>query len=257
MVERLDNVTVYVGRNTEDISRLIEEKINSGELHIKEEYINKYGSPEKALEKIKKDTEHKAGIQYPSIKEPAIFLVEYDVYSMKSTTVHECAHLIDISDERYEDAGIVPRAGIQYDRELDTVAEIYAHAMEFRKAFNIDPNKVFTESDIRSFRARLREDSQRSSPTLSSEQKRALELLMDRYPSDEQISSLLNTMAQAEPENRIDRDDVSADMHLTAEMSRRRIEKVASANKTTNEEPPAREQQTNPFVINRNDNQYS
>ncbi len=208
-MSRIKDLKVIV---TDDLFKSVEDALNSGQFHLKEEVIREFGSKEDALlafafvnEGKKRDstsTDMLARSVSSYIEEPVIFLnvgkfeekkKEGYAPSLSSVVAHEVTHTLNLNlseamtKEVFQD---YLREGVAFDPYLDNEKEIYARVMQFRKDFNLDPNKEYDVDEV----ARLRQKAQKDGNDGGY-------ILFDRY-EDAQISGWLNFTSQTNTDTR-------------------------------------------------------
>ena len=213
-MSRIKDLKVIV---TDDLYQSAEDALNSSQFHLKEEVIREFGSKEDALlafafvnEGKKRDSasaDMLARSVSSYIEEPVVFLnvgkfeekkKEGYAPTLSSVVAHEVTHTLNLNlseamtKEVFQD---YLKEGVVFDPYLDNEKEIYEQVMQFRKDFNLDPNKEYDVDDV----AHLRQKAQKDG-------KDGRYILFDRY-EDAQISGWLNFTSQTNTDIRSKEDN--------------------------------------------------
>ncbi len=208
VMSRAENVQVIVA---DDMYTALEQALERGDLHFKDEILLLCGGKEMALEAFKKANQKKrenaadgdmviGGISVSRyIDEPVIVfnqavLPGLSPEEIESLVVHEMTHVVEAKTSEMMSQAIHGDYGNLYDEYADNPKEMYARLMQLRHHFNLAPDHECTEEDV----ARMREEcaKRREEFAKKNEQDAAVPeyvdfMMFDRY-SDTEILLLLN-----------------------------------------------------------------
>lgn len=117
------------------------------------------------------------GLNIPDYRQ-TIYVLDPFTGIKKETLIHERSHNIPWFVKRKINDNLFLNDGIDHDSYFDNPKEIYSRLNEFRFKNNINPNKIYTEDDIKAFR----------------ESGALKQFYLDRY-DDATIDYLLNNVA--------------------------------------------------------------
>ena len=117
------------------------------------------------------------GLNIPDYRQ-TIYVLDPFTGIKKETLIHERSHNIPWFVKRNIKDNLFLNDGIDHDSYFDTPKEIYSRLNEFRFKNNLNPNKIYTEDDIKAFR----------------ESGALKQFYLDRY-DDATIDYLLNNVA--------------------------------------------------------------
>ena len=117
------------------------------------------------------------GLNIPDYRQ-TIYVLDPFTGIKKETLIHERSHNIPWFVKRKIKDNLFLNDGIDHDSYFDTPKEIYSRLNEFRFKNNLNPNKIYTEDDIKAFR----------------ESGALKQFYLDRY-NDATIDYLLNDVA--------------------------------------------------------------
>ena len=117
------------------------------------------------------------GLNIPDYRQ-TIYVLDPFTGIKKETLIHERSHNIPWFVKRNIKDNLFLNDGIDHDSYFDTPKEVYSRLNEFRFKNNLNPNKIYTEDDIRAFR----------------ESGALKQFYLDRY-DDATIDYLLNNVA--------------------------------------------------------------
>ena len=91
------------------------------------------------------------GLNIPDYRQ-TIYVLDPFTGIKKETLIHERSHNIPWFVKRKIKDNLFLNDGIDHDSYFDTPKEIYSRLNEFRFKNNLNPNKIYTEDDIKAFR---------------------------------------------------------------------------------------------------------
>ena len=91
------------------------------------------------------------GLNIPDYRQ-TIYVLDPFTGIKKETLIHERSHNIPWFVKRNIKDNLFLNDGIDHDSYFDTPKEIYSRLNEFRFKNNLNPNKIYTEDDIKAFR---------------------------------------------------------------------------------------------------------
>ena len=91
------------------------------------------------------------GLNIPDYRQ-TIYVLDPFTGIKKETLIHERSHNIPWFVKRKIKDNLFLNDGIEHDSYFDTPKEIYSRLNEFRFKNNLNPNKIYTEDDIKAFR---------------------------------------------------------------------------------------------------------
>lgn len=295
----LDNAIICTGKDAQDLENLVREEVAAGNLHFTEDYLNKFnGDVNKAAESFSMESNNGTlmGVRCNYIQEPIVFITNAAIENnlLSSVVAHECTHLLENTEsERAAKMGVIKHGKLaNYDVfYLDAGVEVYARAMQFRKAYNLDPNKVYTVEDIAKIRENHTNEKKETRKKVSQPKKKtfsSMEALLqsikadipeglqdrndldgnflNRY-TDEQIMHILNDTAaifnnSSNEPALYDYDALRHDMKADYALNEAKFRTSSAMRKTTvstqtqEQTPPSVQTELSPEMITRINNNY-
>lgn len=287
VMSRAQNVQVMVA---DDMYASLEQALERGELHFRDEILLMCGSQEMALEALKKANQSKresaiangqvlGGINVSRyVEEPVIVLNQKVMESLgpeeiKSVMVHETTHAAGATTSEQMLAMIHGDLGSSFDAYADSPREMYARLMQLRQHFGLAPDKECSEEDV----SRMREACEKRHNDFikeNGEDKEVPEyidfMMFDRY-SEQEIQLLLNYTADnalpGQERMEIDRTLLAGDLRRDVALSQakeRAFDRATAAISSPERPMQANKDNEHPtvevdarFLLRLNDRQYS
>lgn len=292
--DKLNNLNIFVGKGAYDFEEYIKEGLISGKIHLTEKYLKRYNNDiEEAIKHLNFDTNGELyGVRYKFIKEPMIFITQKALNKniTSSIVAHECTHLLELFDQEAVAEETIHNdtyySKDRYSMYLDSREEVYARTMQFRKAFNLDPNKKYTVDDIAKIRDEYEKNSdvigiarkslpknkpfsyealnkaiEKAEENINPEQQDLEKDFLNRY-TNEQIMNLLNNTASVDINSLNSYDNLKNFMLHDFALNRKKIDVLCKQLKNNNKDHQtsnikiSKEIDRN-IIFKMNDNQYS